>query len=147
MPTEYLNEQNEGVASITNADGSDVPMSFPARIIRVTHIEPERSGHRSGKPWTLHKLFATEEDGTPITLNLRTFEALDLGPHKVTMEAYVRNGGVEHYTVKPVTTIKRAKGGVRPRATVEGACPGCAALEARVEAVERRLTAFLKAVE
>lgn len=150
IPTEYVEGQDQGLAEIELADGTKVPLHFPARNIIVTHMEVERTGHRGGRPWTLFKLFATEADGTPIALSLRTFDALEKGRVEVTMDAYVKNGGVEHYTVKAVKRPKKVQVATRePKrpALPEDACPGCVALEERVRKLELRINAALRGLE
>jgi hypothetical protein len=121
-----------------------VPLNGVApRTIVVTRTEFEKNGVRDNKPWTLYKVFATEMDGTPITEELRTFEVFEVGEVTVSQEAFVKDGALQHYTLKDVNRRRRVRGSSVPA----DSCAGCAALETRVEALERRLTAFLKAVD
>jgi siroheme synthase len=114
------------------------------RAILVTHCEPEKSGARNGKPWTLYKILATELNGTPITDELRCFDPMPVGEVTVTQKAFVKDEKIQHYTLEDINRprVRRAKN-APPSPVLGECCDGCEALERRVTALERRLNAFL----
>lgn len=114
----------------------------PSRTIKVERLEgPLKSGNRHGKPWMLFAVHATELDGTPINDELRTFDGnLGVGTDgvvEVDAEAFVKDGTIQHYTLK--SKSKRRHGGA-------GSDSGeLESLRKRVEKLERQIGAIIRA--
>jgi hypothetical protein len=73
------------------------------REIVVTRLDKIRGGRTNGRGWVLNDVGASELDGTPLPVILRTFERLE-GTERVTFEPYMDKGSVSHYTLKRVRT-------------------------------------------
>lgn len=70
------------------------------RTIRIEGLDVLRTGRSdSGKGWTLYRVWATE-NGVPIPEELRTFSKLT-GEVEVTAEAFIKDGAISHYTLRP----------------------------------------------
>lgn len=104
----------------------------PTRTINVLRLEVLKTGRRNDKPWTLYKVHAEELDGTPIKDDLRTFDSLEAGEVTVKAEAFVKDGQIENYTLKPISKRTRRTGG-----------EGTAELEARVAKLEKQMKAII----
>jgi hypothetical protein len=125
-------------------------MSFPdatlkfdtPREIHVTRVEVEKTGinKKTSKGWTLYKVFAEELDGTPITEELKTFDAVN-GIVTVTAEAFIKDGAIQHYTLKLVRPPKPTKpnGGAPDQRIAE--------LESRVTDLERKLNSLIRSID
>lgn len=115
--------------------GNTTTIETPTRTILVTRLEVEKTGEKNGKPWTLYKVYATELDGTPIQDELRTFDSLEAGEVTVKADAFVKDGQIQHYTLK-------AQGG-RKRTRRAGGGSDTEALEARIEKLEKQMRAIV----
>jgi hypothetical protein len=115
---------------------STIDINVPPREIQVTRTEIERTGRGARGPWTLYRVYATEADGTAIADVLKTFDPLPLGAVTVTQEAFVKDGAIQHYTLKDTSRKRRSTGGDDQR---------IADLEARVTTLEAKLNAFIRA--
>jgi hypothetical protein len=119
------------------------------REIEIDRVEVLRTGSNDGHPWTLYRVYASENGGVPIPEELRSFDALT-GTVTVTAEAFVKDGAISHYTLKRVKTAAeirerrrqardRVVGNVRP--AVDAAAPDgdrVAQLEQRVALLEAK---------
>lgn len=114
------------------------------REITVERLEVLRSGTnaRTGRPWTLFKVIARDEQGQPIADELCSFDPLT-GTERVTFEPYERDGALEHYTLRRVrdraadVSTRRSAA----RAAIVGETNGAPRSE-RIEAIEARLSAI-----
>jgi hypothetical protein len=113
----------------------DTPRTLHIDRLQVARTDP-------GGKWTLYEVFASE-NGKPITEPLRTFDPLE-GDVEVTADAYIKDGAIQHYTLKPT---KRNRRSTVTKAKTPGGDHDATyrALEARVEDLERKMAAFIKA--
>lgn len=108
------------------------------QTIVVTRTEVERTGiGKNNKPYTLYRVYATDVNGTDIKDVLKSFDPLPVGPVTVTQKAYVKDNVIRHYTLEDVNRKRTAKPGTTDTRVAE--------LEARVDMLERKLNAFIKA--
>lgn len=127
--------------SVPKISNQSVSLDSP-RVIIVTRLEPLRTGtSKQGKPWVLYTVMATYMDGTPITETLRTFDTL-VGTETVTCEAYVKNGSIEHYTLKRYDPSKPVK-----KAPTNANAPASGDVEARVAKLEQQVARLNRLVE
>lgn len=88
-------------------------MERTLNVKRLT-VEKTGGGRNGNKPWTLYNVVADVADGGPaLDLPLRTFDALDAGEARFTLEDYKG----EAYTLKPVGKRTRPSGGNRTTAS------------------------------
>lgn len=109
------------------------------RTINIVRTEVERTGiGKNQKPYTLYRVYASEQDGTPITETLKSFEPFAIGPVTVRQEAFVKDGDIKHYTIFDATRKRAVR--TPPATTLEDRV---ASLEEEVAELKRRLNAFL----
>lgn len=113
-----------------------IDVNVQPRTINVLRTEVDAIGSNAKGEWTRYLVYAEEVDGTPITDVLKTFDPLDLGHVVVTQKAYVKDGKILSYTLSDVNRKRR------PKPTGEARV---AALEERVEKLERMVKAFMAA--
>lgn len=79
------------------------------RTLNVKRLTVEKTGNRNGNAWTLYNVIAdVADDGPALDLPLRTFDALDAGEARFTLEDYKG----EAYTLKRVGSKRtRPSGG------------------------------------
>lgn len=135
-------------------------MSAPSTIsfdrpqtIDVDRLEPLRTGrnNRTGRAWTLYRVHASQR-GIPVPEELRTFSRLQ-GSVEVTAEAFVKDGAITHYTVRPTERARAQYDAEHPPAAPAPE-PGrlvalendVAALRERVEQLEAQLEIVMNVV-
>lgn len=104
------------------------------QTIHVVRTEIEKSGinRRTGNPWTLYRVYATDgEHGGSFTEELRSFDALPTGEVEVIFISYEKGG----WTLKlPQRSKAKAKPGEDAELTT---------LRERVARLERQMRALL----
>jgi hypothetical protein len=110
------------------------------RTINVLRTEVLRSGTRDGRPWTLYAVHATEADGTSIVADLRTFNALPLGPVAVErFELRQQDGSWTLHTKAKAARPPKSNGGTDLDSRV-------VTLEAQVADLTRKYNALVAAM-
>lgn len=75
-------------------------MSDTRRSLNIISCKVVKAGTTNGRPWAIHEVMATKVDGSPVELELRSFDPLPLGVGEFDVEKRVDPKYGESYTLK-----------------------------------------------
>jgi hypothetical protein len=109
------------------------------RRLTITASSVLRTGQANGRPWTLHKIEATDEHGKPVEAELKSFHSLPNGPVDVQVERQEHEKYGVSYLLKP---LNGSQGDSKAHTG-----PVDEGLEGRVAELERRVTTLFQECE
>lgn len=105
--------------------------------INVDHLELEKSGTRSGKPWHLFNVHGTYDNGDAL-VNVRTFDSMPVGRVAVDLQPYTSDNG-NSFTAKIPRSATNGNRQSRPAPTTDSSPEFEADVLKRLDRIERLL--------